>query len=469
LGIAEVFVAPAFDNVFRFDRGAGERFDAMMRDLATESGYAELADAPVVPIGHSACASYPWNFGAWNPRRTLAILSIKGDAPLTGLTGSGKPNPDWGARSIDGIPGLMVMSEHEWWDARLEPAMRFRHEHPGAPIALLADVGHGHFDALDPLVNFLALFVRKAAELRLPHENGGALVAVDPASGWLVDRWRGDEPLRAPAAPATNYAGPRAEAFWCADEEMARATEAFYVASRGKKRQQVDFVEAGEFAAISSSHAGVQLKPSFEADGVTFHLTADFIAPLPPAPRVAAKDQPPAVTVVTPTRAEPGSHADGPVGVVRITGPVAQIDASTFRIQFNRTASVPDRRQRDVWVLASHPGDDAYKGAVQQALITLPEISDGAVQRITFPMIPDQKAGTRELRLAASSDAGVPVKYYVREGPAEVDGDTLRFTELPPRTRFPVKVTVVAWQHGRVEAPKLKAAVPVTRTLLLTK
>jgi hypothetical protein len=52
----------------------------------------------------------------------------------------------------------------------------------------------------------------------------------------------------------------------------------------------------------------------------------------------------------------------------------------------------------------------------------------------------------------------------VREGPAQIDRDVLRFTPIPPRSRFPVEVTVVAWQWGRSAAPKLKAATAVERT-----
>ena len=37
------------------------------------------------------------------------------------------------------------------------------------------------------------------------------------------------------------------------------------------------------------------------------------------------------------------------------------------------------------------------------------------------------------------------------------------FLWIPPRAKFPVKVTVVAWQHGRSSEPKLKDAAPVTR------
>jgi hypothetical protein len=469
LGIAEVFVAPPFDNVFQFDRGAGERFDAMMRALADESGYDELATAPVGPIGHSACASYPWNFAAWNPGRTLAVLSIKGDAPQTDLTGSGKPNPDWGARTIDGVPGLMVMSEVEWWDARLTPLLKFRAAHPAAPIGLLADVGRSHFDSSDALIEFLALFIRKAAAARLPQNDGGALRPIDPARGWLVDRWRGDEPLRAPAASAAAYTGDRADALWCFDEETARATEAYYARMRGKKTQQVDFVQAGQFAPISTSHAGVELKFLPLEDGITFRLGADFIGPLPPKPPVAAKDKPPPPTVVTPSAATPGTHAAGPVRVTRITGSVAQIDNDTWRIALNRISSTTDRRGADIWLLAEHPGDETHKSALQQAVLRAAANTIGGEQRITFPEIPHQKAGGPSLQLHATSDAGVPVSYYVREGPAEIAGDTLRFTAIPPRAKFPVKVIVVAWQFGCVSEPKLKAAEKVERMFLIVK
>lgn len=488
LGIAEVFIAPPFDRLFAFDRGAGERFDAMMRALAQESGYEELAVAPVVPMGHSACASYPWNFAAWNPARTLAVLSIKGDAPQTDLTGSGAPNPAWGARNIDGIPGLFVMSEQEWWEDRLAPLLKFRTAHPATPLAVLADTGHGHFDATDELVGFLAMFIRQAAEKRLPDLDsvGGALRPdeqssdvdrgrkpllhkIDPAQGWLAGRWRREELQRAAPLPAAQYRGDPAETFWCFDEEMARATETYHGKSDGRQAQQVDFVQVGELAPISTIHAGVALKFLPEADGFTFRLGGAFIAPLPPKPPVAAKDNHalPPPTIRHPVRAESGTHASGAVVISPITGPVQQLGPGTFRVAFNRTFSTADKRDHDIWLLASHPGDDAYRGAVQQALLQLPRLAEGRAQSITFPAITDQKTDTRTVALAAISDAGLPVGYYVREGPAIIEGATLRFTPLPPRTKMPVRVTVVAWQSGRGTDPKVRAAPPVERSFRL--
>jgi hypothetical protein len=466
LGMAEVFIAPPFDRPFDFNHGAGERFEGMMRALADESGYTELAVAPVAPLGHSACASFPWNFAAWNPGRTFAVLSVKGDAPLTDLTGSGAPNPDWGRRQIDGIPGLMVMSEQEWWEDRLRPLFEFRAAHPATPLAILADTGHGHFDATDELVEFLALFIRKAAAARLPLEGATELRRVDPASGWLVDRWRRDEPVQS-AAPVAEYAGDRAKACWCFDEEMARAMEVRYASGRGNKIQQVDFFAAGEPVPISTTHTGIELKFQPEADGVSFRLTAGFIAPLPAQVPSAAKDKPAPPKTVIPEKAVAGTHASDPVVVNPIVGPVRQVGPDLFRVEFDRACLPADPRNHDAWFVAIHPGDAEYKGAVQQAMLRLPRWREGAPQTITFPTIANQKIGVETVNLAAASDAGVPVGYYVREGPAFVRDGVLHLTRLPPRAKLPLKVTVVAWQFGRGAPSPLRAAESVERSFFL--
>ena len=42
LDFAEIWCAPAFDHLFRFNEGAGETFNGIMDDLAKASGYEEL-------------------------------------------------------------------------------------------------------------------------------------------------------------------------------------------------------------------------------------------------------------------------------------------------------------------------------------------------------------------------------------------------------------------------------------------
>ena len=76
LDFAEIWCAPPFDHLFRFNEGAGDTFNGMMEDLAKESGYEELKFVPVIGIGHSAAASWPYYFAAWNPDRALAAISV---------------------------------------------------------------------------------------------------------------------------------------------------------------------------------------------------------------------------------------------------------------------------------------------------------------------------------------------------------------------------------------------------------
>lgn len=82
----------------------------------------------------------------------------------------------------------------------------------------------------------------------------------------------------------------------------------------------------------------------------------------------------------------------------------------------------------------------------------------------TFPGIEDVREGVESVSLEAVSDCGLPIYYYVKEGPAELQDNRLVFTKIPPRSKFPVKVTVVAWQYGI--AGQVQTAEPVERSFL---
>lgn len=106
--------------------------------------------------------------------------------------------------------------------------------------------------------------------------------------------------------------------------------------------------------------------------------------------------------------------------------------------------------------------------AVQQGEIIIPaKLKEGKVQTITFGRIPNQRKRKKALQLHATSDAGIPVQYYVLEGPAEMNGDLLKFTPIPPKAKFPVKVTVVDWQYGQSTEPKVQTAEPVIRSFYI--
>jgi hypothetical protein len=449
LGFAEVWVTPNITIPFDFNKDAGADFNYMMQKLADSSGYAELAKAPVVPIGHSALASYPWNFAAWDPARTLAVISIHGDAPQTHLTGYGRPNPDWGSRTIEGVPGLFIMGEYEWWEDRIAPGFEYVRKHPKTPITFFADAGHGHFDYSDELVNYMALFIKKAAAYRLV-SGSAALKFIDPAHGWLMDRWRKDSVPTAAAAPYKEYKGNRQYASWSFDKELCDATEKFYAKARAKQAQHIGFIQQGSVVAPVKTHANYNLKFEPESDGITFHVKAFFAD----TSRVVATAQ----------------HAKTPLYLNTITGPVMKINDTTFRLRFYHIGFNNPKRSNDIWLIATNAGDDKYKSMVQQANMRFPiKNTAGKAQQINFPSIADQKINAKAIQLNAASTAGVPVYYYVKEGPAALNGNRLTITKIPPRARFPVKVTVVAWQYGSSVEPKLQSAEPVERSFYIIK
>jgi hypothetical protein len=462
LGFAAIWVSPPFDLVFDFEQGAGRHFDAMISELARNSGYNELASAPVVPIGHSAAASFPWNFAAWAPQRTLAVISISGQWPAPGDTGA-PPPPDMA--NLDGIPGLVTIGEYEWADERAAVGLKQRATFPKIPLTMLGEAGGGHFEVSPEKVAYLALYLRKAAEFRLPAgaAAGSAvgLKPIDPTStGWLADRWRGTEPARVPASPVAEYAEPE-EAFWCFDEEHAVATEKFRLRERGKRIALLGYVqESAVLPQVAGTHQQVTIPFRPLADGITFKLNGAFLETVPPG-RPERWTGLPAGTRI----ARPQSNA--PVLIERICGPVEKLDGETFRLRFYRIGLNNQKRSAEIWFVATHPGDVQYKVAVQQAVLRFPLRNEtGSAQKISFPEIPAQRRDVSSLKLTAVSNAGpvAKVDFYVREGPAVIANDTLTFTTLPPRATLPIRVTVVAWQYGRADEPKLQTAEPVERS-----
>ena len=239
MGVGLIWIAPGIDQQWDVRKGTQKVFDQMVNDLAEVSGYTELREVPLIPFGHSAMATFPWNFAAWNPERTLAVVSFHGDAPRTNLCGYGRENLEWGrTRNIDGIPGLMIEGEYEWWEARVNPALAFRMMYPESCISFLCDTGRGHFDVSEQTAHYISRFIRKALEQRLPADGGKTLKKVNPATGWLVQRWSPDERTRrATPAPVARYKGDVHDAFWYFDREMAELTEQRYKEHKLKKMQ----------------------------------------------------------------------------------------------------------------------------------------------------------------------------------------------------------------------------------------
>ncbi len=277
------------------------------------------------------------------------------------------------------------------------------------------------------------------------------LKKLNPQNSWLAERWFPDQKKRAKPALFSNYKGDPHDAFWYFDKEMAEATEAYYVCERGKKEQYIGFIQKGELLSFNENlHARTTGIFEPETDGLTFHLKAAFTDTL--RSRLT------------------NDHAAGTPVIDRICGPVVKVNDSTFTVRFYRMGLNNPKRTGDIWLLAHHPGDKNYKSTVQQYNLRIPfKQENGDEQTISFGVIPDQVEGVKALALTASSSSGLPVYFYVKEGPAEVKNGRLVFSKIPPRSKFPAKVTVVAWQYGNSNPPEVQTALPVEQSFFVEK
>lgn len=458
MDIAEVWVSPAYNLSFDFSRGAGKTFDAIMFDLAGASGYKDLATAPFIGLGHSAAANAPYNMAVWKPERALAALSISGQWPYFR---DPKFAPDiWGDKNLDFIPCLETMGEYEAADSWSSEGLRERETHPYLPLSMLACPGEGHFAATQDKIDFLAFYIKKVMRYRLRKKGGHpVLIPIDPTkSGWLVEKWGRHNPPSVQPAPVKYYKGNKADAFWFFDRETALRVISFQEKYQGLQVPLVGYLNNGNFIKQSPSHQQVDLKFQSLSDGITFKVYAAFYDTVPGgSPRPAMWSEKNAGDKV--------KHPERPnITINKITGPVIRLDENTFQIS-PRAGFFPDPHSYEGWFAAVSSSDQYFKPAVQQSLMRIPPINKAGIpQHIDLRPIADVRRGTVSIPLSTSSDAGLPVGFYIAEGPAEVRNGSVFLTTIPPRAKYPVKVTVVAWQYGHSGEPKIQTAEPVTRT-----
>lgn len=327
LGVAMAFVQQGSQD-WDVKKGCQERFERIISNFANGTGHPEITDSPVIPFGHSAQATFPWNFAAWNPDRTLCIISYHGDAPRTNLCGYGRENIEWGrTRNIDRIAGLMIEGEYEWWEARVRPALAFRMMYPDSRISFLCDAGKGHFDLSDETQNYIARFIAKS------------LANPRPEGGCYYSRWFDD---------GTESTDPH-DMFWYHDEEMAALTRARYAESRGKKMQYLSARVNGKNVPYDAdSH--IKLNATINVDSV-FTVMPIFV------------DE---------TRtAECTDHAPVKPRVVILSGPVIRVDEYTFLYDPDYFGADPKRRWSGITLCIEADGDSAYKSSVQELNLRL--------------------------------------------------------------------------------------------------
>ncbi len=146
-----------------------------------------------------------------------------------------------------------------------------------------------------------------------------------------------------------------------------------------------------------------------------------------------------------------------------VGGPLIATGPDTLRVQFD-ALSPADEPGRSTF-MAYSTGDDQYRYTEHVGMMPrgFKTFKKGKEQTITFPELADISASQEGVLLNAASDSGLPVDYYVGYGPAAIDDGTLWIVQLPKRARYPIEISVVAYQFGSGKDPLVKTSRPVER------
>lgn len=431
----------------------------VLSDLAEASGYRELAVAPLMFMGHSAGGPQARALAVALSDRCFGLISYRGGGPWDGepLAATVPSVSLFG--QFDEFYGLMRDADgrESWWRVR-DALAAFRAADERRLASILIEPGRGHFGWSDRNATYLAQFIARAAA-RIPETwpietaEPVALHEIDHRGGWLTDLAIEAADAAEPA-PYEAFTGNRERTAWHFDRELAEATVAYHAGLTGK---------ADQFLRWADRHwvdAGVRhffMELTWVDDGQTLQVHPTYATQYPlsengPGPRWHQAGA-------------PVGHADASIRVRPVSGPLVAEGERRLRIQHDALA--PAGASLRGTFLAYSEGDDAHR--YTELVGMLPRgfrgLDRGQDQAITFQPLDDIAVDSEPVALNATSDADLPVAYYIAYGPARVVDGQLKVAEVPARAALPIEVKIVAYQFGRGVEPQIETAAPVVQTL----
>lgn len=440
----------------------------VLDDFAAASGYHELSVAPLFFVGHSAGGPQAKAAAVAHQDRCFGVMQYRGGSP--GIQANSlDPDP-----VPPGVPAVMMLGQYdefgkvardesgrENWENGVAAMRTFRSADARNLGCFVVEPGAGHFAWSDRSAAYFALYLRKAATLRIPDWSPDARTPImcrpiDATRGWLTELATRAAARHAPAA-VPEYTGDPGDASWHFDREMAEATVAYHRGLVGKRDQFIRWMNP------CTVQAGARFffnEIAWVGDGQTFEVRPLFAETYP---RQHDGEGP-----IWAQAGQPVGNSAQPIRLRPTGGPLVAVGATAFRVQFDALAPAPGPKATAF--IAFVEGDEQWRYAEQVGIVRSLALTEGQEQAIRFPELPDVNAGDASalatpIELNATSDSKLPVEYYVAHGPATIEHGRLILQELPRRARLPIEVKVVAYQFGRGIEPRVKAATPVARVL----
>jgi pimeloyl-ACP methyl ester carboxylesterase len=447
--------------------GNAEKVQAILDEFAKVSGYHELSIAPLFFLGHSAGGPPAKALAIALADRCFGVMQYRGGVPGP-MDGKSDTVPA-------GVPALMMVGQFDEfggvmrsengrenaWESGIDGIKAFRASDPAHLGSIVVEPGAGHFAWSERNGVYLGLFLKKAADARIPDwpldaQQPVKCKAIDVAQGWLTSLgYKTPDAVEIAAYGA--FKGDKAQAAWHFDEELARATLA-YMQGLARKDQFIKWNDAVWVEALVRNYFTA---PKWIDDGCTLEVHPVYTDKYPDAKTGSGKPR-------WDKAGEPVGHSTAEIRVKTIGSPLVPTGPHTLRLQCN-ALSPAGEGGRLSW-MAYSAGDSEYRYTELVGMVRgFSAFTKGKEQTISFPPIGDRKASDGPVALQAKSDAGRTVEYYVAYGPARIDAQRrLVIADMPARPKFPIEVKVVAYQYGSGSEPFVKSAAPVEQVLQVT-
>ena len=409
----------------------------LLAGLAQVSGYDELATMPWLPMGESG--------------HLLLVTGLVDARPEHCIAGICMKNPQYPKDRT--VPMLWTLGTAQEWgqkkgDVRLTWKGRNGWGHEARwPLGSLIEPGTGHFYCTDRMAEYFGKYIDAACKARLSDDGSPTLKPVPLDKGYLA--WMPSPEDEHPAVTAWAQLPEKdRNRPWFFTEALARDAQEFSRVN-WKAETQMLTADKGEHCKVEQFTFQDSIPQVTVTTASEFGFEGRMLETIPTG-FVGAGEK----LATTPGQPE----------AVWICGPMAPLGGGKFKVALDR--SWPGAA---CYLVVKKNGTDTVRDSLQPVAVKLQENKEGKPQTIAFDKIPDVTAGTVSVPLSAKSDAGLPVEFFVVSGPAIVKDGKLVFTPIPPRAKFPVAVTVAAWQWGSPDEPKVKMAPIVRQTFQIVK
>lgn len=460
--IAILWSCPGFfiDIKERNKQVNGKNIQTILDSLASVSGYRELSRVPWISIGHSGTNNLVSELVYHYPNRILTAIKMKGGPGFDPPTTTFITNDEIFNVKKYSIPFLCNAGEYFEWNQQKEDLIHpfdtiknyqsiiKERKQKQQPLTYFFDPNTGHFDCSEALTKLIADYIDLAVKRRLSKISDTLLVPIDLNRGWIAGL-----PL-----PGGNLVNPRRykdanddekNLPWYFNRKQAAAAIKLSKVDYSRKPQIAGFANLDGTVAQFNRGIVWPIPYKTEEDGMTFSIKPVFWKAIP----------------------DTFSFAGTSLGKSNNHPKVVLLCGNARHVSNNRFTISPERsfKAASTYFIVRTEGDNEYRTSIQPGQLIVAPNETGIKQTIVFDSIINVNSPVEFLVLNATATSGMPVHFYVKKGPAFIRGNKLLFTKIPPATKFPVMVTVVAYQWGRSQYPQIQTAPFVERTFYINK